>query len=196
MRPLIGRRAHRRLTWSAVAIVAGIGCSAPAATGSTQPPAPQPPPAAQASPAPPHGAPTTAPTGDQTAPPAAAPAAAPAANVDPALKARVDAYWAARMAMNLAVAYTFYDSTFRAAYNEQQFLQNFQRLLRFRPEYLGIDKVSYAPSKTVATVTVKLRTRPAELDGMELVSTTDEKWQRTGDTWFKQGEPLLPDFGR
>jgi hypothetical protein len=25
---------------------------------------------------------------------------------------------------------------------------------------------------------------------------SDEKWQKTGDTWFKQGEPLMPDLGR
>lgn len=112
--------------------------------------------------------------------------------VPPALKSRVDAYWASRMQMNLAGAYKFYDANFRTAYSEQQFLQNFQRLLRFRPEYLGIDSVSLYPSGTVANVGVKLRTKPAELQGMELVSVSYERWQKNGATWFKQGEPIMP----
>ena len=130
-----------------------------------------------------------------TAPAPAPAAAATPVDVDPVLKARVDAYWAARMKMNLAAAYAFYDPTFRAAYSEDKFLQNFQRLLRFRPEYMGIDRVTMTPSKTVAVIGVRLKTKPAELDGMELVSVSEEKWQKTGDTWFKQGEPLMPDLG-
>jgi hypothetical protein len=140
---------------------------------------------------------TTPPTAPQGAPVAPPPPAAPTApvDIDPVLKARVEAYWAARMKLNLLAAYPFYDATFRAAYSEEKFLQNFQRLLRFRPEYLGIDRVTLTPSKTVAVVGVRLRTRPSELDGMELVSVSEEKWQKNGDTWFKQGEPLMPDLG-
>jgi hypothetical protein len=206
-RPLIAARCRSWLAPASLALVAMAACSSPAATADgdrptaaaaavTSTPAPAsptsapPPPAA----APADQAPTSQPpSGSMTAPAPAAPATP--VDVDPVLKARVDAYWAARMKMNLALAYTFYDATFRAAYSEDKFLQNFQRLLRFRPEYLGIERVSLTPSKTVAVVGVRLKTRPAELDGMELVSVSDEKWQKTGDTWFKQGEPLMPDLG-
>ncbi len=160
----------------------GVATTAPAPVAA---PAPEP---AQTTPA------AVSPAAQPPAPLAAPPAAA-AVDIDPALKARVEAYWAARMKLNLLAAYPFYDATFRAAYSEDQFLQNFQRLLRFRPEYLGIDRVTLTPSKTVAVLGIRLRTRPSELDGMELVSVSEEKWQKNGDTWFKQGEALMPDLG-
>ena len=166
------------------------GAAAPEATPAVAPSAALEP--AQAAPAPSQPAADAA----RVAAPAPAPAAAATpADIDPALKARVEAYWAARMKLNLLAAYPFYDATFRAAYSEDQFLQNFQRLLRFRPEYLGIDTVTLTPSKTVAVLGIRLRTRPSELDGMELVSVSEEKWQKNGDTWYKQGESLMPDLG-
>jgi hypothetical protein len=206
-RPLMTAR-PRWLAPAGIALVAMAACSSPAATadgerpapaGAASAPAPAPTPAA--SPAV-ETTPTAAavdqasvpPTSGSRAPMVPPPTTTPV-DIDPVLKARVEAYWAARMKMNLAAAYTFYDPTFRAAYSEDKFLQNFQRLLRFRPEYQGIDRVSLTPSKTVAVVGVRLKTKPAELEGMELVSVSDEKWQKTGDTWFKQGEPLMPDLG-
>ena len=148
-RPLIAARCRGWLGPASLALVAMAACSSPAATANrnrsapaaaavTSAPAPTPPtsgppppaaaPAAQAPTSQPPAAP---PSGSMTAPAPAAPTTP--VDVDPVLKARVDAYWAARMKMNLAVAYTFYDATFRAAYSEDKFLQNFQRLLRFRP---------------------------------------------------------------
>ena len=214
IRPLVATRRRGRLAPASVALLAMAACSSPAAPADRDRPAPSAavtpapapaPPAASPAEAPAAQAPTTPagtsqppaapPSGSMAAP---APASAPATpvDIDPVLKSRVDAYWAARMKMNLSAAYAFYDPTFRAAYSEDKFLQNFQRLLRFRPEYMGIERVTLTPSKTVAVVGVRLKTKPAELDGMELVSVSDEKWQKTGDTWFKQGEPLMPDFGR
>jgi hypothetical protein len=208
-RPLITARRQGWLAPASLALVAMAACSSPAATADRDRPTP-PAAAATTAPAPPVPAASPAAEAPAAQPPASQAPVAPASSaaalsappspatpvdIDPVLKARVEAYWAARMKMNLALAYTFYDATFRAAYSEEKFLQTFQRLLRFRPEYLGVDRVTLTPSKTVAVVGVRLKTKPAELEGMELVSVSDEKWQKTGDTWFKQGEPLMPDLG-
>jgi hypothetical protein len=193
---LVAARRPRLAALAGFALLALAACSNPTAERSRATVAPAAAPAPAATPA--QTAPVAEPPATDAVAPAAALAATPAttpADIDPALKARVDAYWAARMKLNLLAAYPFYDATFRTAYSEDQFLQNFQRLLRFRPEYLGIDRVTLTASKTVAVVGVKLKTKPSELDGMELVSVSEEKWQKNGDTWFKQGEPLMPDLG-
>ena len=130
--------------------------------------------------------------------PAAAKPAAPAAvSADPVLeakvKARVGEYWKQRMTLNLGSILPYYENSFRSAMTAEKFAVDFRRLNRFNPEYMGIDGVRF-DSPTKATVKVKLRTKPAVLEGAELVTSTDEIWVLEKGQWFKDGETMIPNI--
>jgi hypothetical protein len=124
--------------------------------------------------------------------------AAPSAPVDPsiekALSVRVQAYWGARSRSNLLAAYPYYAPSFRAKYSSDAFLETFQRLLRFRPKFRGIERLHFASGGRTATVSVKLSTRPEALMGEELVTVYNETWRLIDRVWWKDGEALLPSF--
>ncbi len=65
--------------------------------------------------------------------------------VDQALRSRIQAYWRARSKSDLLAAYNFYEPAFRRQYNPQEFLLKFHRLVRFKPEFLGIDRIRFDP---------------------------------------------------
>ena len=140
------------------------------------------------------------PSGSQNDPPAPvlAPPATPSAPVDAsvekALRARVEAYWGARSRLNLLAAYPYYAPSFRAKYSSEAFLGTFQRLLRFRPKFQGIERLHFEADGGTATVSVKLSTRPEALMGEELVTVTNETWLLVDRLWWKEGEALLPSF--
>ena len=140
------------------------------------------------------------PSGSQNDPPApvTAPLAVPSAPVDAgvekALRARVTAYWGARSRSNLLAAYPYYEPSFRARYSSEQFLETFQRLLRFRPRFQALERVHFEPDRRSARVAVRLRTRPEVLLGEELVSVSEETWRLVGGTWYREGDSLLPTF--
>jgi hypothetical protein len=126
----------------------------------------------------------------------ASPAAAPVA-VDPAqeakVRARVSEYWKQRMTLNLQSILPYYESSFRSSLTPEKFAVDFRRLNRFAPEFLGVDGVRF-DSPTRATIKVKLRTKPAVLDGAELVTSTEESWVLENGQWFKVGESMLPNI--
>ena len=113
---------------------------------------------------------------------------------DKALRARVTAYWRARAKSDLLTAFTFYEPKFRSQYTPQEFLLKFHRLVRFKPEFLGIDRIRYEPGGTKAVAFIRLRTRPDVVIGQEIVSVTEEDWLLLSGTWCKKGESLLPVF--
>jgi hypothetical protein len=39
---------------------------------------------------------------------------------------------------------------------------------------------------------VKLRSKPAELDGQELITTFDDVWILADGTWWRQAEAMTP----
>jgi hypothetical protein len=130
-------------------------------------------------------------------PAAPKPAASPAAAVDAAQGAKVieraTDYWKTRMSMNLQSILPFYESSFRTSLTPEKFAVDYRRLNRFAPEFLGIDGVRFE-SPTRAVVKVKLRTKPAMLDGAELVTSTDETWVLENGQWFKVGESMIPNI--
>jgi hypothetical protein len=126
---------------------------------------------------------------------AAAPSTPPPSEAaDKALRGRVTAYWRARTKSDLLTAFTFYEPQFRRQYTPQEFLLKFHRLVRFKPEFLGIDRIRYEAGGNKAVVFVRLRTRPEVLVNQELVSVTEETWLLLSGTWCKQAEALLPTF--
>jgi hypothetical protein len=118
----------------------------------------------------------------------------PAPAVLEAIRARVTTYWKIRMTTNLQACQPFYEPAFRAKYPPDVFARDFQRLNRFAPEFMGIEGIRLDPTGTRATVKTKLRTKPALLDGQELVSVVDEVWLLEGGEWWKAAEPLLPSI--
>jgi hypothetical protein len=121
--------------------------------------------------------------------------APPSVAADPAqeakLKARVNEYWKQRMTQNLASILPFYEKSFRSSQTPEVFAAEFRRLNRFAPEFLGIDGVRFdTPAK--ANLHVKLRTRPAVLDGAEIVTSTAETWVLEDGQWYKAAESTLP----
>ena len=114
--------------------------------------------------------------------------------VEQAVRARVTAYWQVRSKSSLLGAYPFYEPSFRAKYSSEQFLETFQRLLRFRPKFQGIEHVRFTPDDRTAVVGVKLTTRPEVMMGKELTTVSDETWRLVDGKWWKQAEPLLPSF--
>jgi hypothetical protein len=113
---------------------------------------------------------------------------------DKALRGRITAYWRARMKSDLLTAFTFYEPQFRRQYTPQEFLLKFQRLVRFKPEFLGIDRIRYEPGGSKATADIRLRTRPDVVGGQEIVSVTEENWMLLSGTWCRKAEALLPSF--
>jgi hypothetical protein len=174
----------------ALAVAAGLGASA--ACSSAEAPAREPArPAAAASPAPP---PASAPGTSAAPAPAGAPPASAASPAEEALRARVTEYWQARTKLNLAASYAFYEPAFRKTYPQDQFLLTFRRLLRFAPQFQGIEAVELQPDGKSAKVKVKLRTTPDVLEGRELISVSEETWRLIDGTWWRQGESLLPNI--
>lgn len=141
---------------------------------------------------PPKDKPAAAPKPDASG--AKAPAA-PSGIQDPAqeakVKARATEYWKQRMTLDLGSILPFYESSFRSSLTPQKFAVDFQRLNRFKPEFLGIDGVRL-DSPTKATIKVKLRTKVQALDGAELVSSTEEVWVLEKGQWYKAAEPMVP----
>jgi hypothetical protein len=113
---------------------------------------------------------------------------------DTILGDRVTQYWTARSQANLVAAYPFYEPEFRAAYSLEQFLSSFQRLMRFRPQFTGIDRVAFEPGGSSAKVTVRLRTQPDVLDGAALDSLSEETWLRIEGVWYRQREATTMTF--
>ena len=107
---------------------------------------------------------------------------------DKALRGRIAAYWRARAKSDLLTAFTFYEPQFRRQYTPQEFLLKFQRLVRFKPEFLGVDRIRYEPGGSKAAASIRLRTRPDVVGGQEIVSVTEENWMLLSGTWCKKGE--------
>jgi hypothetical protein len=116
----------------------------------------------------------------------------PAAGTEKALRERVTQYWEARSETNLAAAYGYYEPEFREKYSQELFLSNFQRLLRFRPQFRGIESVQIQADGRTATVRVGLRTMPPELNGEVLDSINEETWLLIEGVWYRQREAMLP----
>jgi hypothetical protein len=129
--------------------------------------------------------------------PAAAKPAAPSTAANPAeearVKARVGEYWKQRMTLNLASILPFYEAGFRSTLTPEKFATDFRRLNRFDPQFLGVDGVRF-DSPTRATIKVKLRTKPAVLEGAELVTSTEEVWVLENGQWFKAAESMIPNI--
>lgn len=128
---------------------------------------------------------------------AAAAPAAPSVAADPAeeakVRARVTAYWKQRMTLDLGSILPYYETSFRSSLTPEKFSVDFRRLNRFNPQFLGIDAVRFeTPAKAV--IKVKLRTKPAVLDGAELVTSTDEAWVLENGQWFKAAESMVPNI--
>jgi hypothetical protein len=134
------------------------------------------------------------PPSGQAQAPASQPSAAVSDAVDQALRARIQEYWRARMKSDLLTAYNFYEPAFRRQYNAQEFLVKFQRLLRFKPEFLGIDRIRFEPGGTSATAFIRLRTRPDVILNEEIVTVTEESWTTEAGSWWKKAEATLPAF--
>lgn len=134
--------------------------------------------------------------GAKPQPPQTAHESAPPLNqaADKALRGRVTAYWRARQKSDLLTAFTYYEPKFRQQYTPQEFLLKFQRLTRFKPVFLGIDRIRYEPGGTKATAFVRLSTRPDVVAGQEIVSVTEENWMLLSGTWCRQSEPVMPAF--
>jgi hypothetical protein len=113
---------------------------------------------------------------------------------DKALRGRVTAYWRARTKSDLLTAFTFYEPKFRSQYTPQEFLLKFQRLVRFKPVFVAIDRIRYEAGGSKAVAFIRLRTRPDVIPGQELESVTEETWMLLSGTWYRQAEPLLPSF--
>lgn len=110
------------------------------------------------------------------------------------LRDRVTKYWQARMQSNLIAAYPFYEPEFRAAYPVEQFVSSFQRLLRFRPQFQGIEGLRFEPDGRSAIVRVKLQTRPDALNGQVLDSVSEETWLLIDGVWYRQRESVMPSI--
>jgi hypothetical protein len=134
------------------------------------------------------------PASSQSPPPVQQPSAAVSDSADQALRSRIQAYWRARSKSDLLAAYTFYEPAFRRQYNQQEFLLKFQRLIRFKPEFLGIDRIRFDTGGTTATAFIRLRTRPDVVLNEEIVSVTEENWLTESGTWWKKSEATLPAF--
>jgi hypothetical protein len=134
------------------------------------------------------------PASSQSQSPVQQPSAAVSESVDQTLRGRIQAYWRARSKSDLLAAYTFYEPAFRRQYNQQEFLLKFQRLLRFKPEFLGIDRIRFEAGGTTATAFIRLRTRPDVVLNEEIVSITEEHWVTESGTWWKKSEATLPAF--
>jgi hypothetical protein len=123
-------------------------------------------------------------------------AAQKSASAEPsqALRDRVTKYWTARSQSNLVAAYPFYEPDFRAEYPLEQFLSSFQRLMRFRPQFRGIEGIALESSRKVATVKVQLRTQPEFLNGAPLDSVSEETWLQIDGVWYRQRESTTMSF--
>ena len=116
----------------------------------------------------------------------------PADAVETALRERVTQYWEARSKSNLVAAYPFYEPAFRAEYSLELFLSNFQRLLRFRPQFQGIQRVEIDRAAGNAKVGVALRVRPELLNGEVVDSVNEETWLLIEGVWYRKAEAMLP----
>ncbi len=123
----------------------------------------------------------------------AQPAKGTSADPENALRQRVTSYWKTRMTQNLQAVQPFYEKAFRDKYSPEVFARDFRRLNRFSPEFLGIEKVSIESGGKKAIVKTKLRTKPAILEGKELVSLNEETWLLEDGVWVKQAEALVPN---
>lgn len=117
-----------------------------------------------------------------------------ASSVEQRVRDRISAYWKARMTMNLAACFPFYESAFRAKHTPESFARDFRRLNRFAPEFQGVEAVSFDAAGVRATVKVKLKTKVDALEGQELVAAVEEAWVLENGEWWKAAEPLLPQI--
>jgi hypothetical protein len=105
---------------------------------------------------------------------------------------RATEYWKARTRQDLYGAYPFYEASFRSTYQPEAFVKTFQRLNRFAPELVAVERIDVDASGTRARVVVKLRSKPAELDGKELITTFDDVWMLADGAWWRQAEAMTP----
>lgn len=117
-----------------------------------------------------------------------------AAGTEKDLRERVTGYWEARSKSNLVAAYAFYEPAFRTEFPLDLFLSNFQRLLRFRPQFLGIDRVLVEADGRTARVGVRLRIKPSELNGEPLDAPSEEIWLLMDGVWYRQREAMIPSI--
>ena len=103
-------------------------------------------------------------------------------------------YWEARSQSNLVAVYAFYEPAFRTEFPLELFLSNFQRLLRFRPQFLGIDRVLVEADGRTARVGVRLRIKPSELNGEPLDAPSEDIWLLIDGVWYRQREPMIPSI--
>jgi hypothetical protein len=106
--------------------------------------------------------------------------------------ARATAYWDARTRQDLYAAYPFYEAGFRSTYEPEEFVKTFQRLNRFSPQIVRLERIEVDASGTRAKVFVTLRSKAPVLEGEELTSTIEDIWMLVDGTWWRQAEAMTP----
>jgi hypothetical protein len=108
------------------------------------------------------------------------------------LLARARAYWDRRQAKDLAGAYGFYCSGYRARVSQPQFMQ-LTRLNRFDLKEVHLSATMTGADRAQVTIAYKfmLPTLPGEL----VDSKASDGWSRDTDgQWCKEDEPLVLPF--
>lgn len=107
---------------------------------------------------------------------------------------RVEAYWKRREVKDLAGAYNFYCSGYKARVPEAEFLR-LTRLTRFDIRDVRVAPVVEAADRVEVTVSFRFIAPPLSSEPIE--SQTREWWVRDDDhQWCKEDEPLVLPFPR
>ena len=123
--------------------------------------------------------------------PSAAPAA-PTKPAEPALLARVQAYWAGRQKKDLSGLYDFYSTDYRGRVSRESFIEQLRRaeVDRKDPHISGTSATA-----TRATVTITYGMRAPTPQEQWLETRTDEEWVKERDgVWRRMDEPLAAAF--
>lgn len=128
-------------------------------------------------------------------PPKASPNRPPQQTTKPkpsSLESRAQEYWTRRQAKDLAGAYPYYCSAYRARVSQGQFLQ-MTRLVRF--DLRDVRVTAAASSGDRAEVTVAYKFQMPTLADQLLDGQAKEMWVRDADgQWCKEDEPLSLPF--
>ncbi len=120
------------------------------------------------------------------------PSGVPRAPHSMSIETRAQQYWAKRQQRDLAGAYPFYCSSYKARVPLSDFLKQ-SRLIRF--ELKDVEVTHVEPVGQRMQVTVKYRFMAPTISPEPLPGETKEMWAReaTG-TWCKEDEPLVRPF--
>lgn len=123
---------------------------------------------------------------------AASQAATPVAPaVEPALKARIDAWWKARVARDHKVMYELFDAEYRAACSYEAFVA--QNVIRTRFDITSHEVLSATREGDRAKVTLNYVTKIAQFG--EQTMSFEETWVRDPKgEWWKLWEPVATPF--